>query len=157
MDVELQIAWAAGFFDGDEGCVMIQRRKGRTGARGGAYVMGISVSQKIPDPLYLVMELLGCGSVHQTKHRWKYGCEMWFWRASGNFACGALKRLLPYLVVKRSQAEIAIAFQERRIHVHKDKFNREIVARQVAADEIDRLRLKVLKHGPEPPVSMTQQ
>lgn len=144
---DLLVAWAAGFFDG-EGCVMVQRRKGRSGSRGGCYVMQISASQKHPEPLYRLLEVFRCGAVHQTKRRESYGCDMWVWKASGNFANEVLKRMLPYLVVKREQAEVAIVFQDRRIRVRADKFDKAIVARQVVSDESDRVLLKALKRQP---------
>lgn len=35
----------------------------------------------------------------------------WVWEATGNHAAAALERLLPYLVVKRAEAELAIQYQ----------------------------------------------
>lgn len=97
------VIWAAGFFDG-EGCISITRQE----KRGKLYHwMMISVFQNHSASLELLLELFG-GSIGTEDEAWK-------WRACGPTAGEALKEMLPYLRVKRSQAEIAISFQARRL------------------------------------------
>ena len=56
-------------------------------------------------------------------HNWK---QMWYWTVSCHKAVGVLKDLLPYLHMKRPQAELAIEFQKtRRRGVKPTGANRE--------------------------------
>ncbi len=141
---ELKVAWAAGFFDG-EGTVTIQRR--RYNARPGSYVMQMAACQKHPEALVRLHEICGCGSLHVHKKKPETS-SLWLWRASGNYALGVLKRFLPHLIVKRDQAEIAIAFQERRMVSHFDRHNPSLMSAQREVDEMARVQIKALKHLP---------
>lgn len=95
---DLEVAWAAGFFDG-EGWTGLDRRPA------GAYLR-VAISQKDRRPLVRFAQALGLGSV-PTKPA-KNG--MYHWRAAGPTARAALELLLPRLSEpKREQAEAALA------------------------------------------------
>lgn len=143
MSDELRIAWAAGFFDG-EGTVTIQRRKA---SNGGAYIMQMAVFQKHPGPVFRFLEIAGCGSVHATGKNRATGAQ-WQWRASGRQAQAVLERLMPHLVAKLDQAQIAVAFQGRRLVSRADRQNKSLVEEHYSRDEVDRLNIKALKHIP---------
>lgn len=104
---EEDVIWAAGFFDG-EGCVRITRQEkyGKT-----YHWMDVSVFQAEQTSIELLMELFG-GSISDHHSKRDIG---WWWRAHGPTADAALREMLPYLRVKRRQAEIAINFQSRRL------------------------------------------
>src|SRR6187455_1804263 len=97
------IAWAAGFFDG-EGCVSITQHSRKT-----TYYMNVSAAQKFPEALNRFCEIVGAGSVSHYKRLEAHGCDMWSRHVAGRPARGVLELLLPHLVVKRTQAEVAIA------------------------------------------------
>ena len=99
-----QRAWAAGFFDG-EGCVGVYHNQGR-------YVLSVSVSQGRREPLEILLAMFG-GSIQRDYRPGGYnGKGTYSWRISGNKAAKALKAMLPFLVVKLAQAEVALEFFE---------------------------------------------
>jgi hypothetical protein len=97
---EQWIIYAAGFFDG-EGCVQIAHRK-----KTKVYFLKINAVQKTNEPLKILQGLFG-GGIY-TRRTAPYA-----WDASSQQAFHALQEMLPYLIVKRKQAAIAIAFQSR--------------------------------------------
>lgn len=98
------LAWAAGFFDG-EGCVHISRlTHPRYGSR---HALKISVAQKRHKLLRAFQQILGIeGSIEDYE---KGNCAHLIY--GGMKAAAVLELLLPYLRGKKEQAEIAIGFQ----------------------------------------------
>jgi len=98
---EQWLAWAAGFFDG-EGCITIVRA-----GKGVRYYLDINVAQADPAPLKIMQALFGgrLATHGQARNR-----PVYYWKASTQQAFRALNEMLPYLVVKREQAECAKAF-----------------------------------------------
>lgn len=112
--METWLAWAAGFVDG-EGCIRTIdcTHKGRFTTQRW-YSITIDVSQVKREPLDKFVELFG-GKV--LCHRDEYG-PAHVWRAYGSRALNTLEKILPYLVVKKRQAELCIEFQRtKRTHV----------------------------------------
>lgn len=132
--------YAAGFFDG-EGCIQIarMRRKGKHDV----YALRVSANQRDARPLLLFAEHYG-GKVRKHE-RTRFGqCDMWRWLVSSAKAEAFLLRVLPYLVVKKDQAELALEFQARRLS-HADRLRPEVTAVQRNHDERDRIRMKAMK------------
>jgi hypothetical protein len=121
-----QIAWAAGFFDG-EGCITAKSTytssRGRKRVLVGSLV--VTVVQRVVDPLYIFREMFG-GAVRLNKNR--TGNPVWAIEYYGTDAMNILEALRPYLVVKREQAELALTM--------KDSFHTG--GRQLTDDEIKR-------------------
>jgi LAGLIDADG endonuclease len=101
------IIWAAGFIDG-EGCVSVNRAKMKD-HRYWSYTLGLAVSQKTEAPLVRLHSMFD-GHFFSYKSR---GVTYYRWQHWGPGALVALKELLPYLLVKREIAELAIRFQEQ--------------------------------------------
>lgn len=95
-------AWAAGFFDG-EGHIGITKN---TSAR--TFNLTLSVTQKRREPLDKIIGLFG-GSCYLAHHNGQP--KFWRWHLSGRKAATVLVFLLPYLIVKRQQALLAVEFQ----------------------------------------------
>lgn len=104
-DTSELIIWAAGFFDG-EGCVCIARSKKNGSPIYNSYTLQISAFQNARTPLDVLQTLFG-GSVGKNQNGWH-------WARAGASAKPVLEQLLPYLIVKRTQAELGIAFQSRK-------------------------------------------
>lgn len=99
-DRRTRIVYAAGFFDG-EGWVSIKTHK--------VYQpnLMIGVGQLVREPLDLLLGLWG-GSINQGKD------GMFRWQIGADRSANALREMLPYLMVKRTQAEIGIRFNDQR-------------------------------------------
>jgi LAGLIDADG endonuclease len=113
MDSKEKLIWAAGFVDG-EGCISINRQKMKRKSKSGfrehiCYTLGLAVSQKVKEPLDILVELFG-GHLFSYKTK---GVLYWRWQHWGPGALNAISQLLPYLVVKRRMAELGIDFQTK--------------------------------------------
>lgn len=89
------LAYVAGFFDG-EGCIQIPCNER------GNYTLRINVCQKSEAVLQYIRSRLG-GEISNGK-----GVKILYWHGSN--AVPVLEQILPWLVVKKSQAELAIEF-----------------------------------------------
>jgi len=86
------VAWAAGFFDG-EGHIGLERRNDR---RGQIYLR-LTTTQKTPEALRRLQKLFG-GRVFYDHHVWRHRIERCHARRM-------LEALMPFLAVKRGRAE----------------------------------------------------
>jgi|SRR5215831_4650272 len=128
--------WAAGFFDG-EGCISLGKPQGR--ATG--YRLVVKVAQKVDPPLKRLQRNFG-GSLWEDK---RYGS--WQWQVCGDTASAFLLEILPYLIVKQKQAQVAVAFQARR----GPRFQR-LTDEQKARDHEDYVTIRTLNR---PGISVT--
>lgn len=109
MTSKTDLAWAAGFIDG-EGCISIARQNSKTCRSGHRYTMKLVVSQKRRPALDKLQAMFG-GTVKKPSSQ-----DIWWWVVTAQQAKLALEAVFPYLVEKYDQAEVAIAFQGRRVH-----------------------------------------
>ena len=123
---DTQAAWAAGFVDG-EGCITF-------GTRGNLYPR-VCASQKFREPLDHIRDVLG-GVVVALKP-WANGAQYYEWSANGSVAIAALKVMLPYLRLKREQAELVIMSQNTPWRKNRGKGSRKNSGRTQAQVEID--------------------
>lgn len=134
-------AYFAGFFDG-EGSIGIYayQRENNGGGRFGA--LSITIGQVDHRPLALMQDRYG-GSFHS--HTRSRGRPMTYLKLTGQKAASMLADLLPFLVVKRRQAELAIHFQSLMRAGKGGSF-----APLTEAEKSERLQIidqmKVLKH-----------
>ena len=110
MDKEHQLAWMAGFADG-ESCIHIGKcvTKRKTSMVYTNYQLTFHISQKTYESCARFKEFFKCGSL---RIEFRKGKPYWYWRATGTDASESLKQLLPYLFTKKREAENAIAYQE---------------------------------------------
>jgi hypothetical protein len=102
-------AYIAGFLDG-EGTIMIVLRKPSA-----SYSLRVALAQssKARQVLDWISEVTGVGaSVNKNFSSPKHDMGL-TWACAGDAAVGLLEQILPYLIVKRTQAELAINFQKR--------------------------------------------
>ena len=104
-----ELAWCAGFFDG-EGCFSINFQKKDRYLFGGTHQIHMSASQTVKEPLDIMASLLGgavCKASRPTKTNYK---PVWKWSvSSADGIRSAILLIQPYLIVKRYQAEIMLA------------------------------------------------
>jgi len=110
-----QLAWAAGFIDGD-GFITIQNRvtKYKDKTYTGTYLR-VGACQAHLTPLETLQDIFGgsirpknCGPNPHGYNR----KQQWIWTLSTKQAQVALQQMLPYLVHKKEVALLGIAFQE---------------------------------------------
>lgn len=110
MNLDLDTAYLAGFFDG-EGCVSCTIYGS----------LSVSVGQHANSSAVLLrFQRRFGGNIAYKQTR-----NMAYWNISGSSAARFLEAVLPFLVVKRKQSELAIKFQS--LYVGKyDQANREL-------------------------------
>jgi len=117
---EYDLAWAAGFFDG-EGCVNIARQKYTRPDRQPCYRLNIVVTQSHWLTLQHFQWVVGLeGVLHETKPRnGKQTRKCYSLIYGGLQAIYVLRLLKRHLVRKEEQAELAFRFQrEGQVHRH---------------------------------------
>jgi hypothetical protein len=102
-------AYAAGLFDG-EGSVLISRPRPSKG-----YTLMVSLAMREPTAVTWLQNHWP-GSLRPYARRSKSGepFTVWYWRRSTSAAAAFLTDILPYLLVKRTQAQLAVEFQSRK-------------------------------------------
>jgi len=127
---ELNIAWAAGFFDG-EGTVHLAPHlwRGQTLRYPRTVYRHVRVvaAQKTREPLERLKELFG-GQIHRDYNAWK-------WAATGYAAKLALECMLPHLTVKRARADAALRWM-RTLRHNGQPLSEEQVAERFACLKI---------------------
>jgi hypothetical protein len=104
--VNEELAWAAGFVDG-EGSVTIISRSSNGGPRR-SYSLRLTVGQRVLTPLLRLQRLFG-GHI-STKPLPQSGCFVWTVHTGA--AVDALAQMRPFLTVKGPQADVAAQFNE---------------------------------------------
>lgn len=109
-----QIAWAAGFFDG-EGYITIQERMklAKNGKKYLSHSIYIGINHVAKEPLTEMYELFGGWLKYTETVQQKDGCNRkgrWEWRINGPRVREILKQLIPYSKNKNKAMEIAFEF-----------------------------------------------
>lgn|SRR2546425_8550533 len=104
-----ELIYAAGFFDG-EGCVYIRRSPPHRQHVTIGYGVTVQVTNTNHEIVLFYKKAFG-GSIQAAPPRPRRR-PLWVWRASAQIAARCLRSLLPYLRVKRAEAEIALSLQD---------------------------------------------
>jgi len=110
---EVELAWLAGIVDG-EGSITIRKGQVNKGQ------VQLSVGNTYKEAIDKIKEMTGFGYVrllHRDLERPFYKKSKthkpcYQWKVVSNQACSALRPLLPYLVIKKEQAILALKYQE---------------------------------------------
>jgi len=106
-----ELCYLAGFFDG-EGCVTVVATMAPNG-RNLSHELAVGCACTYPDPIVLLYSIFGG---HTSKRKRKSPQrDLYRWEIKNRKAADALRRLQPYLLVKRAQADLGIKFQEYKI------------------------------------------
>lgn len=135
---KVDYAYIAGLFDG-EGCIYIGKFWHKRDEYW-QYVLRVKIALRekwIPEWLFFSFN---CGRLNKTKQTKTPGATIWDWTVEGNKATEFLRIILPYLKLKRAQAELAFQFQKNRV---KGKHTTD---EQKAIMEAQRILMKELKH-----------
>jgi hypothetical protein len=128
MEIE-EVTWCAGFFDG-EGCIDLQH------TRTGAWISHVNLVQRDETPLVVFEKAFG-GSRSVTGPK-KDAILLSFRKAEARHL---LSTLLPYLVVKRRQAELILEYWQIVDNKPYGPWTGEPLARvELLAAEVKRLK-----------------
>lgn len=101
MPTESEIAWAAGFTDGEGNIGMC--RSWRSGSPYVSYYPYLQVHQMDPRPLRKLRKIFGCGSVGRRRSDLCY-----YWRVNGTRAGEVTKAMLGWLIVKKEEVKLLV-------------------------------------------------
>jgi hypothetical protein len=136
MLAEAEKAYAAGLFDG-EGSIIIDKPR-----RGKGHTLMVTLAMREPAAVTWLQDRWSgslCPATRRPKGRDAFVC--WYWRRYTSAAAAFLSDILPYLLVKQAQAQLAIEFQS-----HKSfKYGRRLTDEVLAFDEDYRTRLLALR------------
>jgi len=134
---KIDLAYTAGIIDG-EGCIHIRRQRDKR--YHSCFKYGLMVSVASTDEwLCKWLQMCWGGSVRycqKANPKWR---PHWIWQLSSRQANSLLKVIVPYMRIKRPQAEVAIGFQDRQRQGVNLTDASEVIK------EADRLRLQQLK------------
>jgi len=140
-----QLAYFAGFFDG-EGCILIEKPiyKRKNGKESPNYTLVVKTDNTNE---WILQRLRMCfgGSVylHHPVGEALNVRPIWVWVVRAKCAGKFLKAIVPYLILKKPEAEIAIAFQELKT----TKWFVHLSDKEKAIQEAQRIMLQKLKRG----------
>ena len=135
----MEIAYLAGLIDG-EGCIVIKKNKSTN--RLYNYSLRLTVQMYHKDVIYAIYCRFG-GNIHILKNK------IWFWDIGGLDAGDLLKELLPYLIVKKEQAELALNFLKTFEYSRTSNMIRSVEERHVQDEYYKMMQLlkEVYKYG----------
>ena len=133
---EVEKAYAAGLFDG-EGSILIDKPRRTKG-----HTLWVQVAMREPTAVtWLHERWLGSLRPGTKRPKGRDAFVCWYWRRYTSAAAAFLNDILPYLLVKQAQAQLAIEFQS-----HKSvKYGRRLTHEVLALDEDYWTRLLALR------------
>lgn len=112
---DIRYAYLAGFIDG-EGCIRITKTKIQDAARRRthAYFLWMTAANTCEAVIRAIREEFG-GDVADTRKYKKNPnwANSWRWRITGPRCAKIIERMLPFLIVKRNEALVALEFQRQ--------------------------------------------
>jgi hypothetical protein len=105
------LAWLAGIIDG-EGSIFIMKQKRKDRERMYNYILRVSVQSSDKVMAFECMKITKEGATMDTPTKKENQSNTYKWQVSGRKAAQILEQLLPFLRVKKDQAEAAILFQK---------------------------------------------
>ena len=112
MTAETALAYLAGIIDG-EGYIGIKRTT-RRDARSPIYHERIQVRMTDEAAIQFLAATLG-GNYYREQPHANDGRPLYCWQASDALACRILERVMPYLIVKRDQAENVLRLRASKL------------------------------------------
>lgn len=124
---EVEKAYIAGFFDG-EGTITLRKARRKTDPSRYSISPFLIVGNTHEGVINWLRETTGIGIVYGgTKPFKDYWARTWRWQVISNQARVLLVDLLPYLIIKKEEAEIVINFPK----MEKRRFDEAIYQKQV--------------------------
>lgn len=113
MNIKEKYAYLAGIIDG-EGYVGIKKTNNRTDCQNPQYHERIQVRMIDETAISFLTEVLGGNYYKETEHS-KYSKKpLYCYQASDKTAASIIKKLFPYLIVKKRQANLILKLRESK-------------------------------------------
>lgn len=141
------LAYIAGLFDG-EGSISIHRTKHTPKRFIAPFVYTLTVQLGLANPLIPKSLRFAFGGHVSFQEARGNRRRFWKWQIASNKAVDFLTAILPYLRLKRDEAEVAIYYQKHRRKAGGNKEQkgvRQKTEAELAFDEAQRILLKSLK------------
>lgn len=129
---EIEVAYFAGLLDG-EGCVRVGAFKNSNGIINYRAYMVIAMTDEAP--ITWLVENMGGGKYVDKKLRHGNSKICFSWTLNARLGAALLERALPYLLVKKKQAENFIAFTKTIRPQNTTRRNNPITNEEIAARE----------------------
>jgi hypothetical protein len=126
--MSVEAAYAAGLFDGEGHIAITFRSNGKGKARYPRYQLYCSMSQNNREAIEWLVSIFGGSSrfvVGKRSYNRRY-YERWNWVISTANAAAFLETIRPYMIVKKQEIEIALAFQAT-MDKHRFRIPAEVV------------------------------
>jgi len=141
----------AAYVDG-EGTIMISKSRTKTGRGNPNYVLMLIVANTHPLLIKWLCDTFPATAVysHSSRSRMEVACGVqhrkpcFSWRQFEERAAIIIERILPYLIMKKDQAKVALAYRELRKAGSK---GRKVTAEDLAAREEMRSKMRELNSG----------
>ncbi len=130
------LAYIAGIFDG-EGCIQIVKRTDRNGQHSLRASLEMA-NEFIPN----LLQFYFGGSVHKRDFRSRGWQIQWHWVVSSNKAKLFIEAILPYLKLKRNEAELGLKFQSSMHTVGERLTDGEIAVREAQRILMSKMKIK---------------
>ena len=104
-----EVAYIAGFFDG-EGTINLQTHHRNNAAKTTTFHLKFRITNTNKEILDFIKFFFGVGKIYEMKRYSLKHKVAWSYELNGHDAAFAIKILLPYLVVKKEQAKLALKF-----------------------------------------------
>lgn len=108
MATEVELAWAAGLFDG-EGCIQIAKQ---TAGKNVNHTLVLSLAMVDTATVAAFQTIVRCGTIR--KYANGKARPLYTWRIWNTEAVKVLQKLYPHLVTKVAQAQVGINFQRMK-------------------------------------------
>lgn len=109
----LSLEYIAGLLDG-EGCITIEKSK-RKGKRNFSFDLRVTIVNKCKKVLELIHQQFN-GSLIPRNHTKPQHSICWTWTITSNKAKEFLNLILPFMVIKKEEAKVAIEFQNYQLN-----------------------------------------
>jgi len=138
--LKTDLAWAAGFIDGEGSFFIGRTRQGRWSY----FRVQLKVTQCHEESLRKLQHMFG-GYVYPEKKVYSVLTKRpgWKWIAADKYAERAARLTLPFLVVKRAQAELLLEMKQRKRRQGKRNLTPQELAERTELHE----RMKKLNQG----------
>lgn len=145
--MKFSVEYVAGFFDG-EGCIGIYSRKDRLGG----FCLRTQLTQNVSVELLELLDfLVAAYGGHYSYQKTLSGNTKANWQLSSSNAMKFLESIEPFLVLKKTQAVVAIEFQKNRPTIKRNS-NGQILCSSEKAVEFSQSRSNELKRLKQPQI-----